>query len=112
MILKNVSKDIIITKDLKEVKTILDKFLGLIRKSNPRFLFFKTRFGIHTFFLKEPIDVIVLDKKFKVIKIKEGLTPYRLFFWSPKYNLVLELPKSTIQKTKTEVGNLLKINLY
>ena len=70
---------------------------------------FKTRFGIHTFFLTKPIDVLVLDKKHVVQSIKEGLQPNKVFFWNPEYFWVLELPQETIKKSNTKVGDGLEI---
>lgn len=94
-----------LSKDAKEMKSFLDLVLGLLRKSNPRSLLFKTRFGIHTFFLKEPIDVIVLDRQFRVVKLRQNLQPNRLFFWNPKFTVVIELPSNTIRRSKTTVGD-------
>lgn len=108
MTVLNFTKNTVVANDLKEISSVADKFLGLLRQSNPSSLFFKTRFGIHTFFLKDPIDVIVLDQDFKVVKIVEVL-PNRLFFWNPKYFYILELPKGTIKNTKTKVGDVLKV---
>ena len=98
MILKNLTTGKIICNDLKIAQSFIDRLFGLLIKSNPRNMLFKTRFGIHTFLLKEPIDVIVLDNNFKVVKIKENLRPNRLFFWNPKYNRVIELSSNTIKK--------------
>lgn len=98
MVLKNLSNKKIICQDLKIAQSFKDRVFGLLIKSNPRNMLFKTRFGIHTFFLKEPIDVVVLDNKLRVVKIKQNLRPHRLFFWSPKYFLVMELPKGVIKK--------------
>jgi uncharacterized protein len=97
MILKNLTTRKIITHELKEAKSLSDRFLGLLKKSNPRFLLFKTRFGIHTFFLKEPIDVVILDEDLKVVKLKENLKPNRLFLWNPIYSLIIEVPKGYTQ---------------
>ncbi len=58
--------------------------------------------------MKEPIDVLVLDNDFKVVKMGK-VKPNSLFFWDPRYSKALELPRGTIKKTKTEIGNLLKI---
>lgn len=91
----------------KECTSLLDKSLGLFVKSNPRCLMFKTRFGIHTLFLKETIDVLVLDKKGKVVKMGNSLRPNSFFFWNPKYNLVIEFPEGTIKKTETDLGDLI-----
>lgn len=109
MVLKNVTQSKLICKDLKLVSSLWDKLLGLILPQNPRFLLFKTRFGIHTFFLKSPIDIIILDKKYKVVKLKESLVPNQIFLWNPKYNLVMESPKGTIKKFKLKVKDFLKI---
>lgn len=99
-----------VIRDLKEAKTFTDRFLGLLRPSNPRSLLFKTRFGIHTFGLKESIDIVVLDDKYNVVKLGEFIKPNRLFFWNPKYNLVLELPKGTIAKSHTKIGDILNLS--
>ena len=111
MILKNLTKGIIMTKDLKEVRSFYNQLFGLLKKANPRSLLFKTRFGIHTFGLTEAIDVIVLNNDFKVVKLKENLKPNSLFFWNPKYNLVIELPKGTIKEDRVTLSCYLSFNL-
>lgn len=105
MILKNVTKNEVICKDLKYAQSFLDLLLGLINPKNPRFLLFNTRFGIHTFFLKEAIDVVILDNKKKVVLLRVNLKPNQIFFWNPKHHWIIELPKGTINKTKTEVND-------
>ncbi len=97
--------------DLKELKTFLDKSFGLLRQSNPRSLLLRTRFGIHTFFLKEPIDVLILNDTYRVVKVQENLKPNLVFIWNPLFNIVLELPKGIIAKSKTTVGDTLKISV-
>jgi uncharacterized membrane protein (UPF0127 family) len=57
-------------------------------------LYFETRWGIHTFFVREPIDVLILDEENRVQVIKKDLKPWRLFFWNPRYGKVVELPMS------------------
>jgi uncharacterized protein len=91
-------------KDAKLANSFLDQLLGLHRKSNPRTLIFKTRFGIHTFFLKESIDVIILDSGLIVVKIAT-IKPNKIFFWNPKYDTVIELPKGFIKKSKLKLGD-------
>ena len=111
MVLKNVTKNTIVTNDLVEAKSFINKYLGLLRKSNSRSLMFKARFGIHTFGLRKAIDVIILDNKFSVVKFKENLKPNSVFFWNPIYNLVIELPSETLKKTQTTLGCYLKLKL-
>ncbi len=108
MIVKNLTKNTVISFDLKEAKTLLDQAFGLLKKSNPRSLLFKTRFGIHTFGLKKPIDILVLDKNYRVVKSTQVLQN-SLFFWNPLYNLIIELPAGTIKKSKTKTEDIIKI---
>lgn len=108
MVIKNLTKNRIISKEAKFAKSFLDRLLGLLIKSNPRTLIFKTRFGIDTFFLKEPIDVVVLDKNLKVVKLKENLRPNKLFFWNPRHFWIIELLKEAI-RNNIEIGDKLKL---
>ena len=71
-------------------------------------MIFHTRFGLHTLFMKYPIDVIILDKQKKVAKLKKKLVPNKFFVWKPVYPLVIELPAGSITKSKTEIGDLLE----
>ncbi len=77
---------------------LIGKTLGLIGKRNPEILLFKTRFGIHTFGLRFPIDVLILDDNGKIVQAKEGMGPNSIFFWNPKYKTVLELPVGDIKR--------------
>lgn len=106
MILKNTSRDTILSNELKIANSITDSFLGLLLKRN-RFLLLKTKFGIHTFGMHKNIDILILDVNYKVVKIKESLTPNRTFFWNPKYNLVIEMPEGVVRKSKTVLGDKL-----
>lgn len=87
----------------------MDRMFGLLITDNPRNLLFKTRFGIHTFFLKDPIDILILNQEFKIVKIKKDLKPNKFFFWNPKFNLILELKTRTIEKLKLKKDQLVVI---
>lgn len=106
--LKNKTKKTIISENYLN-KNALGKIKGLIGIKNPEVIIFKTRFGIHTFLLKFPIDVLILDKKNKVMKLKIKLMPNRVFFWSIKFDTVIEMPVGFIEKSKTEVGDKLTL---
>lgn len=82
---------------------------GLIGKNKIEPLYLNTRFGIHTFFVKHPIDVIILDKNFYVVTIKKKLTPFKIFFWNPRYCHVVELPSKTINQHKMKPGDHVKL---
>lgn len=101
------SKQILAT-NAKIAISFSDQVLGLLNKSNPRALVIRTRWGIHTFGLKKPIDILILDKSYKVVKIKKLLNPNRIFIWNPKYYLAVELPCNSI--VKTNIGDKIKMD--
>ncbi len=63
--------------------------------------------GVHTFFMKFPIDVIYLDRNDSVRKIRHALRPWRLSLCLAARS-VLELPAGTVLSTGTCVGDRLK----
>lgn len=83
--------------DVHYASTWKEKTLGLIGKQHGS-LYFKTRFGIHTFFLHHSIDVLILDDTYRVKKMKEALPPNRIFLWNILLQHVVELPAGTIRK--------------
>jgi uncharacterized membrane protein (UPF0127 family) len=74
-----------------------EKGIGLINKK-PMAILLRTRFGIHTFGMKYPIDVVVLDEKNTVVKIRKALRPNKFFVWNPKFPVVVELPEGSVHK--------------
>lgn len=73
-------------------------------------MLFHTRFGIHTFFMKYPIDVLVLDKNKIIVKVKSSLKPNNLFFYNPKYSLIVELENGFVKKNKLQLGDKIELN--
>ena len=108
MILKNHTHKTILAHDLKEAKTLKEKSVGLLSAAKPYALLFHTRWGIHTFGMKYPIDVLVLNKHNYVVKLKEKLKPNQIFLWNPMYHCIIELPTQTIHHSKTSQGDLVK----
>ena len=96
---------------VKRARNLKEKVQGLIGKNNPFSLMIKTHFGIHTFGLKFPIDVLILDNKNKIVSIKENLKPNNIFMWNPKYNKVIELPSETIRKKAIKINNTVDLRL-
>jgi len=105
VIIKNISENIIISKNGAIAATFLDRLLGLLNPHNPRYLVFHTRFGIHTFFMNKSIDVVLLDEQNKIVKIKKDLRPNRMFVYHPKYVTVIEMPKGSIKKCQIDIND-------
>lgn len=64
--------------------------------------------SIHTLFMGFPIDVVYVDKTYRVIRADENMVPYRLGSFVFKSAYVLEMPVGTIADTNTHVGDQLK----
>ena len=106
----NKTKNTVIA-DIFSAKRGFGKIRGLVNKEKPEAIILTTRFGIHTFLVKFPIDILILDKNKKVISLRKNLKPNRIFLWNPLYNIVVELPSGALEKSKTQVGDILKYNL-
>lgn len=103
----NQTRKTILAEKLIIPQSLIDQSFGLLKYKIPTPMLLKTRFGIHTLDMKFSIDVIILDKKNRVVDLKEHLKPNRFFVWNMKYNSVIELPKGTIKKSKTEIGDVI-----
>lgn len=86
------------------------KIKGLIGEKSAESIYFQTRFGIHTFGLRFPIDVLILDSQGTVVKTKKNMGRNRIFLWNPKFNTVIELPKGTIERKKIRIGAEINID--
>ena len=99
------------TLRVKYLRTYKEMSVGLLGATRAYPVTFKTRFGIHTFFMKFPIDILILDNEGRVVSSRENLKPFRIFLWNPQNSRVVELPAGTIEKLgikKLEVINLVK----
>lgn len=94
---------------VKLLKTWKEKVVGLLNSPKAHPVLLHTRSGIHTFGMKFPIDVLILDRNDKVIKMKKLLTPGNIFLWSPLYDQVVELPAGEIEKNSIKIGDSIKL---
>lgn len=73
-------------------KTYMQKLTGLMGKKNINYgMFFPNVSSIHTFFMKESIDVIGLNNKMIVTSIYENVKPNRILILKGAKH-TLELP--------------------
>ena len=110
---KELKKRITLARKAKELVSLLKKMRNeisevrapAIGKKHAHPVTFKTRFGIHTFGLKFPIDVLILNSKNRVVVLKKEMKPNRMFVWPLKYETVVELPGGEIERRKINTGN-------
>lgn len=94
-----------------QLKSLEEKTTGLLGTTKPKTVFFTTRFGIHTFFMKYPIDVVILDDKERVVSFRENLRPNKIFAWNPLYENVLEMPHGSITNLRIKIGQKIELRL-
>lgn len=61
--------------------------------------------GIHTFFMKFPIDVLFLDENNRIIEIVENIPPHRMTKVLLLATSAIELPAGTVLASESAVGN-------
>jgi uncharacterized membrane protein (UPF0127 family) len=64
--------------------------------------------SVHTFFMKFPIDLVYLDKKKRVKKVRHAVPAWRLSMCLTAHS-VLELPAGTLKQSGTLAGDELAI---
>ena len=64
--------------------------------------------SVHTFFMKFPIDLVYLDKKRKVRKVRKAVPAWRMSACLTAHS-ILELPAGTIEATGTQKGDQIEI---
>lgn len=65
--------------------------------------------GIHTFFMKFPIDVLFLDRQKRVVKTVQAMEPWRLAV-SLRGRSVVELPAGVIEQSGTSQGDEMEVS--
>jgi uncharacterized membrane protein (UPF0127 family) len=57
-------------------------------------------------------DVVLIDKNFRVVSMKEMVKPFRVMLPKLRAESVIELPAHTIFRSRTQVGDQLLIGPY
>lgn len=67
--------------------------------------------GVHSFFMKFPIDVVFINKKRVVTKVRPNMVRNRLAL-SMRAHSTIELPVGMIEKSRTARGDQLELEKY
>jgi uncharacterized membrane protein (UPF0127 family) len=110
MVIKNETRNTILVGQGKVAATFLARLKGLLGSAalkKGEGLLLNHEKSIHTFFMRYAIDVIYIDKQWQVIKLDEGMAPFRIGRYVAKAAYILELPVESIRETQTAVGDQL-----
>jgi hypothetical protein len=92
--------------------TSLTRFVGLMGRSSlaaGHGLLIRPSNGVHTFWMRFSIDVLLLDREHRVLSAYGNLRPFRMTSINWKASSALELPPGTIAASNTELGDLLQV---
>lgn len=82
---------------IKTANNFKTRLIGLMFKKNIDYgLLFKNCRSIHTFFMKEEIDIIATDKNDNIIKKYKSFKPGKILIAPKNTKNIYELPKNTI----------------
>lgn len=65
--------------------------------------------AVHTFGMQFPIDLVYLDRKHRVKKVRSNVPPWRLSACLVAHSII-ELPAGTIRETQTQPGDVLEFS--
>jgi uncharacterized protein len=109
----NTTKNSCLGEQIRIADSSVRRLVGLLGKRSLAAgcgLFIVPSQAIHTVGMAFPIDVIFVDKNYCVLGVRSAVRPFRItrVFW--KAHGVLELPVGTINASRTEAGDQLKIS--
>ena len=68
--------------------------------------------AVHTIGMLFSFDLVLIDKDFKVVGLRELVRPFRITWPERHAESVLELPAHTIFRSRTQIGDQLLIERY
>ena len=95
--------------------SILGRLVGLLGKKSlkpNRGVWIVPANSIHTFGMLFSFDVVMIDKDFRVVSLKEMVKPFRIILPKRRAESVIELPAHTIFQSRTQIGDQLMIDRY
>jgi uncharacterized membrane protein (UPF0127 family) len=109
----NKTKGTILADNAVIAQSLLKRTIGLLNRKNleaGEALIISPCNSIHTFFMRFSIDVVFINKDYKVIKTISCLKPFRIsrVYWLS--SKVIELPAGAISSSNTQQGDLLFID--
>src|SRR6476620_5359460 len=111
----NKSRETFLAFRVKVADSILGRLVGLLgrRSLQPDSgVWIVPANAIHTIGMLFSFDLVLIDKNFKVVGLRELVRPFRVTWPERHAESVLELPAHTIFRSRTQIGDQLLIERY
>ncbi len=112
MLVRNETRNSVLADSAEIADTAAKRRRGLLGRNNlpnGQALWIVPCEGVHTCGMKFSIDVLYLDRKNKVRKVRKVMRPWRLSMCLLAHS-VLELPAGIVEQTGTERGDQLNLS--
>ena len=111
-VVENVTRGTTLADRAETARSPLAQLVGLMGKrelaAGSGLVFPRTR-GVHTHFMRFPIDVVFYDKRGTVVDVVHALRPWRFSPYHWRAAGVVELPAGSARAARTETGDVLSI---
>ena len=110
MIVHNTDRGSVLGETIEVADSAIRRVKGLLGREcleDGQGLLFKQCASLHTFFMRFPIDVLFVDKSGKVLKVADGVKPFKLVAAPLKAYYAIELPAGAVSRSKTRTGDRL-----
>ena len=104
----NTTRKTVLGERIWVAETSLSRMVGLLGKKGldpGTGLLIVPSQAVHTVGMRFTIDVVFIDRRWKVIHLRPEMVPYRLTSIHWRARCVLELPAGAIAKSSTVVGD-------
>jgi len=111
MVLVNATRKTVVSDKCHFADTVLKRMVGLLNRGQfdrGEGLLLDKCYGVHTFGMRFPIDILFLDKDLRVIRAVKALPPFRTCVVK-KSVYVLEVPVGALDASGTQEGDQIQI---
>jgi len=111
----NKTKETFLAFRVKVADSVLGRLIGLLgrRSLQPDSgVWIVPANAVHTIGMLFTFDLVLIDKNFKVVGLRELVRPFKVTKPNFKAESVLELPAHTIFRSRTQIGDQLLIERY
>jgi hypothetical protein len=110
LLVANTNRGTILGEAIEVAHTAAQKVKGLLGREcleDGQGLLFRGAGSLHTLFMRFPIDIVYADKNGKVLKLVEGVGPFKFVAAPLRCYYALELPAGAISASGTREGDRL-----
>jgi uncharacterized membrane protein (UPF0127 family) len=105
----------VVGDQIRFANTALARLIGLLGAANlhgGEGLLLAPSSGVHTWGMAFPIDVIAMDRGWRVRRVWQQLPPQRILCPSPATRIILELPAGRAEELRLRAGDQLAFTLH